>query len=154
MGEITFRPVEPEESGLLDEMTLAGIRHWGHHEKFPDAYNGLANDLESHDIGASHVYVVEDDGEVVAFYEIVDRADHVELLRMFQVVERIGTGLGRLMWEHAVAEAAEVGDRMMIVSDPMASGFYEKMGAARERSFEPVPGFELGVYWFDLPSSP
>lgn len=153
MGEIQFRRVGPDESEILNEMTLAGIRHWGHHENFPDAYNGLAADLETHDITGNAVIVVEDDDEVVGFYEVVDRDDHIELLRMFQKVDRIGSGLGRLMWEHAVAEASTRSDRLKIISDPGATGFYEKMGAERESTFEPVPGFELGVYWFDLPSS-
>lgn len=43
-----------------------------------------------------------------------------------------------------------MGDRMLIMSDPRAAGFYEAMGAHAERTVEAVPGFTLTVFWHDL----
>ncbi len=152
MTALHFRPARQDEARLLDEMTIAGAKSYGYQEEFPEALAGLAADLEEHDISSSTVFVVEDEDEVVAFYELVDREEYIELLRMFQKVDRIGTGLGRLMWDHCVSTARSKADRMMIISDPGATGFYERMGAEREKTFEPVPRFHLGVFWYDLPS--
>lgn len=132
-------------------MTLAGTRYWGHQENFPEAYSDLMSMLENHSTAESVVYLLEDDEEPVGFYEVLDRGEYVELLRMFLRPDRIGTGLGSLMWEHCVAEASHFGNRLLIMSDPAALGFYEAMGATLEKEIEVSPGFRLGVFWFDLP---
>ena len=41
-------------------------------------------------------------------------------------------------------------DRMLIMADPSAVGFYQAMGATLERHQEIAPGFPLGVYWYEL----
>ena len=38
----------------------------------------------------STVFVAEEDSEIVGFYGLRDRGDHVELLRMFPRIDRIG----------------------------------------------------------------
>lgn len=135
----------------LDELTLAGLRHWGHHEHHPEAYQALAGRLQTEDSPEMHpVWVIEDADGIAGFYELRVRDGHVELLRMFQRPQLIGQGIGRRLWNHAVCEAQSVADRMMIVSDPGAVGFYEAMGAAPGDTFQPFPGFVLTVFWFDL----
>ena len=146
-----FRRATASDRDLLDEMTLAGARHWGHHEEHPEAYAGLAAQLEAEDSPEHHsVFVLEEDGEVIAFYELRDRGEHVELMRMFIRSNLIGHGYGRKLWNHAIGQAAQMHDRMLIMSDPAATGFYEAMGATFERSVEVAPGFVLGIYWHDL----
>jgi GNAT superfamily N-acetyltransferase len=146
-----FRPARPDEAERLGEMTLAGVRHWGHHEHHPEAYAGLASDLPDGDhIAQNPTYVLEENGAVIGFYSLIPSEDHVELYQMFLDVDRIGTGLGRRLWEHAISEAARHGQRMLIKSDPMAVGFYRAMGAVQERAVEVAPGFELGIFWYDL----
>ena len=39
---------------------------------------------------------------------------------------------------------------MLIKSDPEAIGFYSSMGATLDRMQEMVPGFSVGIFWFDL----
>jgi GNAT superfamily N-acetyltransferase len=147
----TFRRATAQDTDLLNELTLAGVRHWGHHEHFPDAYADLASDLPSQDDTVTNpVFVLEEDGRVIAFYDLRPRGDHVELLRMFQDPALVGTGIGRMLWEHAVAQARGLADRMLIMSDPEAVGFYQAMGATLEEHVEVSPGFHLGVCWYSL----
>ena len=62
-----FRPARADERGLLDEMTLAGVRHWGHRLNHPGAYKDLAESLKAEDGPENHdVFVLEEDGGVVA----------------------------------------------------------------------------------------
>ncbi len=146
-----FRRARSEEADFLNEMTLAGLRHWGHHQNHPEAYNGLASQLPGREDTAAHlVFVLEEGEEVVGFYELRDRGNHFELLRMFQKVELIGQGYGRLLWDHAVSEARKQSDKMLIMSDPGAVGFYEAMGAELSRTEEVAPGFVLSVFWYQL----
>ena len=150
-GKLVFRRGEAEDREVLDEMTLAGIRHWGHDVHHQEAYQGLVQMLSSQDGPEAHtVFVLEDDAEVVAFYELQDREGHVELVRMFMRPDLIGHGFGRKLWNHAVNVAAENHNRMLIMSDPSAIGFYTAMGATLERQEEVAPGFLLGVFWYNL----
>lgn len=141
-----------EDRSLLDELTLAGVRHWGHHHSHPEAYRGLARTLEQEETGPEEhaVFVFEDGEDMVGFYELRDRGDHIELLRMFVRPELIGQGLGRMLWDHAVVEASRSHQRLLINSDPGATGFYRAMGAEAEGEFEPVPRFVITVFWHDL----
>ena len=146
-----FRPARADERDLLDEMTLAGVRYWGHHLNHPEAYEGLAEWLKDEDGPENHdVFVLEEDGGVLGFYELRDRDSHVELVRMFMETDLIGRGYGRLLWEQAVVRAAEKHDRMLIMSDPQAVGFYRAMGATFEEEQVVSPGFSLSKFWYDL----
>lgn len=145
------RRATADDRTMLDELTLAGVRHWGHHENHPEAYQGLVHMLAQESDPQDHpVFVFEDDqDEVVGFYELRDRGDHMELLRMFLRPELIGRGLGRTLWEHAVIEARRTHNRLLIESDPGATGFYRAMGAEPVGRFEPVPGFVITVFQLD-----
>ena len=150
---LTFRSMRHDEAELLNEMTLDGVRHWGHHETHPDAVAGLAASLPDAEGYAAMTVRVLDDGEgALGFYSLVDRGDHVELPQMFLRPDLIGAGYGRMLWNDAVTQAAASADRMLIMSDPRSIGFYQAMGAELERRVEVSPGFELGVMWVDLPS--
>ncbi|MDJ0954992.1 MAG: GNAT family N-acetyltransferase [Acidimicrobiia bacterium] len=147
----SFRRARADERDTLNEMTLAGLRYWGHDQNHPEAYEGLAAILSSADGPESHpVFVLEESSKMIGFYELRDRGDHVELLRMFLQPDLIGLGYGRTLWTHAVQEAAAMSGRMLIMADPGAEGFYRAMGARLERYQEATPGFVLGVYWYDL----
>jgi GNAT superfamily N-acetyltransferase len=57
--------------------------------------------------------------------------------------DRIGTGLGRVLWEDALAEAAAAGfEYLDIDAEPFAEGFYLRMGAERigETPSGSIPG--------------
>jgi len=131
---------------------LGGIAHWGHDVNFPDAVASLKeHDLPTADfIEANTVEALVDGDRVVGFYSLVDEPEFVDLVHMFLAVDRIGTGDGRRLFERAVRVARGSRDRMRILSDPEATGFYSAMGATLEREVEASPGFMLGLMWFDL----
>jgi ABC-type nitrate/sulfonate/bicarbonate transport system ATPase subunit len=69
---------------------------------------------------------------------------------MFMPTHLIGHGYGKILWSHAVKEATFLGNRVLVMSDPEAIGFYTAMGATLERHQEVAPGFSLGVLWYNL----
>lgn len=90
-------------------MTLAGLGHWGYDQNHPKVFQFLEENLpDGPEIAHSPVFVVEEDSDVVGFYGLRDRGDHVEVLRMFPRVDRIGRGYGWLMWDHAVMRRPHV----------------------------------------------
>ena len=55
-----------------------------------------------------------------------------ELGNLWARPSEIGTGLGRLLWQDAMATAAAAGfEYLDIDAEPNAEGFYRKMGAER-----------------------
>src|SRR3546814_12499406 len=59
-----------------------------------------------------------------------DRRDEAEISLLFVEPAAIGRGIGRALWEHAVAKARREGlRRLKVLSDPFALGFYRAVGA-------------------------
>jgi GNAT superfamily N-acetyltransferase len=84
------------------------------------------------DVVPLRTVVAEADGVVVGHYMIEGGPPEAELEQLFVDPAHIGRGVGRLLWEHAVAAAAAEGIRTLVVAaDPFAEGFYLAMGAAR-----------------------
>lgn len=147
----TFRRAVADDADHLRRLMLDGVRHWGHDVNHPEAFGQLEGSTpDGAEVASTPTFVAEVDGRTVAFFSLREHEDHVELYQMFMATDLIGTGLGRTLWERAVTEAVRYADRMRIDSDPMAVGFYERMGARVDRRIEVAPGFELTQLWFDL----
>ncbi|GAA2035134.1 hypothetical protein GCM10009819_19440 [Agromyces tropicus] len=147
-----FRTARPDDSAALSELTLAGVAYWGHDVNFPEAVQHLReHDLPTPEfIGSNTVEVLVDDDRSVGFYSLSQEDGFVDLVHMFLAVDLIGTGLGRRLFERATGVARGLDERMRILSDPEATGFYAAMGAELEREVEAAPGFRLGLMWLDL----
>jgi len=149
---LRFRRADPAEAERLGEIVIAGVSYWGHDVNYPAAIESLrAEGLPTRDyVARSPVFVLEDGDDLIGFYGLGVEPDHVELIYLFLDTDRIGAGNGRRLWDHALAEAAKHGTRLVIKSDPMAVGFYEAMGATRGPEVEISPGFRLTVLTLDL----
>lgn len=84
-------------------------------------------------IAAAAVYVHEGDAGLAGFYALAESDGGVIVLDdLFVDPAAMGTGVGRRLWEHAVAAAKALGFAAMeFQSDPHAEGFYLAMGAKR-----------------------
>lgn len=151
--KLLFRRARPDEADALGEMALQGITYWGHDKKFPELVESLIqNEMPTSDyIHESPVYVLEEAEKCIGFYGLEDREEFVDLRYMFLDIDYIGQGYGKKLWQHAVKEAPKLGhERMRILSDPKALGFYSAMGAKQIDEHVIKPGFALGIFWFDL----
>lgn len=152
VAEPSFRRADPTEAERLGQIVLDGVRHWGHDVKYPEAFAGLRDHglPTAEDVATEPVFVFEDDAGLIGFYGLVVEVDFVDLRYMFLEPDRIGLGYGRMLWDHAVHEAARHGSRLRIMSDPGAIGFYRAMGAEPEDQIEVAPGFQLTRFWYAL----
>jgi N-acetylglutamate synthase-like GNAT family acetyltransferase len=76
--------------------------------------------------------VADLDGLVVGFYSVDGDPPVGELGNMWIRPSKIGTGLGRVLWQDSMATAAAAGfEQLTIGAEPNAEGFYRKMGAER-----------------------
>jgi ribosomal protein S18 acetylase RimI-like enzyme len=91
--------------------------------------------------------VLELDGAVVGLYRLAGEFPEGFLTDLWLEPEFQGRGFERRLWEHALASAAALGYRSLVLeADPNAEGFYTAMGAIcigerespRAQNVEPV----------------
>jgi GNAT superfamily N-acetyltransferase len=78
-----------------------------------------------------------------------EEPDTLDLDKLFVEPQRIRTGVGRVLLARAIIEARRRGaDRLTILSDPYAAGFYERNGARwiDEAPSDAIPGRSLPLY--------
>jgi N-acetylglutamate synthase-like GNAT family acetyltransferase len=155
--DIRIRKARLGEAGMLTEMAMRSKTHWGYDAQFmADAKEDLAVRPEKF-LPEFHVYILEVDGFPAGFCSLA-RLDEqrVEMGGLFVEPERIGTGLGKLLWKYAVDEASKAGySEVVLTADPYSEPFYLKMGAARAGEKEsPVrPGRVLPLMKFNIPQA-
>jgi len=122
---------QPEQHETLTRIAQAAKRHWGYPEAWIEAWNdGLV--ITPAFIAANQVHVARDGEEIVGFYALIGSGSQVILEHMWVLPTRIGHGVGKRLFRHAVEQAARLNaTTMQIESDPNAEGFYKRMGARR-----------------------
>jgi len=147
-----IRPARPDEASSLSALALRSKAHWGYDEAFLEACREELT-IRAEDLAPRRVTVLERDGALGGFYGLENAGPDGELWWLFVDPPAIGTGAGRLLFEHAVATARDLGWRTMrIESDPGAEAFYRAMGARRtgETPSQSIPGRSLPLLEFDL----
>lgn len=139
----SIRPALPGEAETLTELAIRSKGHWGYDAAFLAACRAELT-FSADDLTCTPAYVCDDPDGLAGFYRLLVRDDGVaELDDLFVDPAAIGRGVGKRLWQHAVAQAAVLGCTEIIVqSDPLAEGFYRAMGAKRvgELGSGSVPG--------------
>jgi GNAT superfamily N-acetyltransferase len=90
---------------------------------------------------------------VIGFARVAARSDHTQLKDLWVEPAAMGRGVGRALWDAAVAVARTLpSDELRFAADPNAEPFYERMGARRigEVESEVVNGRRLPLMGLDL----
>ncbi len=139
MPQLKIRKARPEEAGQLTELSFASKAHWQYprryYRRWQQELTVTADYIADHD-----VYVCCSGASVCAYYSLVILQEDlavagavlkagVWLEHMFVHPDRIGQGVGRLLFEHMCRVVREQGnDIIHVLADPHARVFYEKMG--------------------------
>lgn len=116
---------------MLSLIAYAAKLHWGYPKRWMERWReGLTITPEF--VEENEVYAALVEGEPVGFYALVGQGCRIELEHLWVLPERMGTGVGRALLEHAAGRAADLGaETLGIEADPNAEGFYRRMGARR-----------------------
>jgi GrpB-like predicted nucleotidyltransferase (UPF0157 family)/GNAT superfamily N-acetyltransferase len=153
---IAIRAAEPAESAQLSYLALRSKAHWGYDADFLGACRAELT-VEPTDVERIRVTVAEESEEIVGFYALGGAAPEAELSFLFVEPDKIGCGVGRMLWQHCLATATRVGlSRIRIESDPGAEGFYVAMGATRvgEVPSQSISDRSLPLFSFDMGAVP
>jgi GNAT superfamily N-acetyltransferase len=130
-GMTQLRPARPDEADVLGEVALRSKGHWGYEQDFLDACRSELT-FRPAEIAARRIVVASSAGEIAGFYSVDGEPPKGELGNLWVLPEAIGTGLGRRLWQDALATARAAGfTELRIDADPYAEGFYLAMGAVR-----------------------
>ena len=149
MSEVVIRPARAGEAEVLTALCVRSKAHWGYDEAFmrlsePSLF------VSDGKIASGGVLVAIEDDSVLGVAHVVPDG---ELGMMFVDPPAMGRGLGRLLYEAAVAMARRLGaGSMPILADPNAAPFYERMGArfVSHAPSDAIPGRTLPLYEYDL----
>jgi N-acetylglutamate synthase-like GNAT family acetyltransferase len=151
-----IRPAQVGEHVALTELSLQSVQlGWGYSDEF------MAWEPEAITVSKSHITdaitnVLEAEGRLIGFYVLKGDSPEMEMSRLMVVPSAIGSGCGRLLWNHAVATASELGASTIILdADPNAEPFYRRMGAETvgEHEWEPpmMPGWRVKKMRYAIP---
>jgi predicted N-acetyltransferase YhbS len=150
-----IRPADKEEAELLSALAFRAKAHWGYSFEFMAACRDeLSIPVEDLDSDFFIYRVAEQDGVVVGYYGLERLSASVwELETLFVEPLHMGSGIGRLLMNHAKAIATKAGaEKMLIQSDPNAACFYQAVGSkpAGRRESASIPGRYLPLLILQL----
>jgi GNAT superfamily N-acetyltransferase len=129
---IVIRRAHVSDAGELTRIAHEAKRHWGYPDDWIAQWTSALS--VSDDYIAHHdVFVGEIDNEVVGFYALILEKGLWQLDYLWVRPTSMGHGLGRRLFEHAVAHLHTLapGAVLGIEADPNAEAFYRHMGARR-----------------------
>jgi GNAT superfamily N-acetyltransferase len=142
-----IRAARSDELAELHALALRSKAHWGYDDAFMAACSDeLRVDAALTEAGRVSLAVAGPQRRVVGFATLEGTPPQGALGMLFIDPDAIGLGIGRLLFRHILAQAAESGfERLTIDSDPHAEPFYLAMGAKRIGSTPSgsIPGREL-----------
>jgi GNAT superfamily N-acetyltransferase len=147
---VDIQPADPKLAPRLKQIAVAAKGYWGYADEWMARWASLL-DFPLAYVHDNEVYVALDNGEIIGFYALVPYGDLCVLDHLWVVPERIGTGIGRMLFTHALGRAAALGAKQLEwEADPHAVGFYQRMGGrhVREQATElegdlPIMGMDL-----------
>jgi GNAT superfamily N-acetyltransferase len=129
---VVIRRVRPGEAKRLSELAMRSKAHWGYDEQFLERVRPILTFTEDDVLNWPTYVMATKRDEPAGMYRITGAPPQGELEDLWLDPPFIGRGLGRLLLEHALETAAELGfESLVIEGEPNAEGFYLAMGAIR-----------------------
>ncbi|WP_406073645.1 GNAT family N-acetyltransferase [Streptomyces virginiae] len=127
---VKVRAARPAEAEDLTGLVMRSKAHWGYDAAFLAACAPELR-IRAGDVTARRVVVAENGrGEVVGVASLEGTPPRAELGLLFVEPSAVGQGVGRLLYRDVLRRAVELGVRRLVIdSDPHATGFYRAMGA-------------------------
>lgn len=151
---VTFRKATTDDADALTDLAHRAKAHWGYPMSWMRAWDAQLTILPGY-IEMHHVWVADRDGAIVGMCALEDRGPRWMLEHVWVEPSLHRLGIGRALVRRALDTArTEQAEVVELLSDPFATGFYEKLGAAHAGDVPaPMPGARdrtLPRYEFDL----
>lgn len=126
---VRIRSARGDEAGILSALAYRSKAHWGYDRAFMASCREELT-LFPPEIERRRVSVAEQDGRVLGMVTVEGEPPEGAVGMMFVDPPAMGRGIGRLLFDKALAAARDAGFvRLTIDADPHAEPFYRAMGA-------------------------
>ncbi len=127
---VTVQRATPKQAARLTQIAHTAKSYWGYPSHWIELWRNQLT-ITPDFVQNNEVYAAIDaDGVVLGFYALGGAGETRTLEHLWVQPSSFGAGVGRLLFEHAMARARELGAHAVeIESDPHAEGFYQRMGA-------------------------
>ena len=154
-----IRPALGREATLLSELAMRSKANWGYSPAFMAACREELTYTAAQIEGAEYTFAVAERAHRLVGFCALGKvsAAEVELEALFVEPADIGTGVGRALMCHTIAEAVRRGAATLVIQgDPNATAFYEAAGCVPigTRESASIPGRMLPVYSLRLDCEP
>jgi GNAT superfamily N-acetyltransferase len=154
---VIVRPARAGEARLLSDLCHRSKAAWGYDGAFMAGCRDALTVGEDEIARGGVAVACRADGSVAGVVALAagDAPGTVDLAKLFVAPGELRSGIGRILMRHAIAMASARGaQRMTILSDPNAAGFYERLGARRltDKPSDAIPGRLLPFYEIILAS--
>ena len=125
---LNLRPLLRDELSSASQLCLRSKGYWGYDETFMSACKQELT-LSASDLKNDSIIVAEDDRGMAGVAHVSIDENGCYLEKLFVDTDRIGHGVGQILFGWAVnaARALEASE-LIVEADPGAAPFYEKMG--------------------------
>jgi predicted N-acetyltransferase YhbS len=152
--QVLLRPATGEDADALTDLAHRAKAHWGYSASWMREWDAQLTILPGY-IDMHAVWVAERDGVIVGMCALEDRGLRWILEHVWVEPSLHRSGIGRALVLKALDIARSRQARTVeLLSDPFATGFYEKLGARRAGDVAaPMPGARdrlLPRYEFEL----
>lgn len=127
---LSLLPAQPPDAPLLKAIAIAAKSHWGYlPQRMAQFAQSSIITLES--IANNIVYKACMDAAPAGWYRLLPQTPVAILDDLWVAPAFMGHGIGRALFQHAVAQAQARGAQALeLDADPNAAPFYERMGCS------------------------
>ena len=127
-GTHRFRRAAAADAEGLRALTVRSMAYWPRHAAYLAEAARLMS-LDAASIELDETWILEEDHRAIGFYRVSLDDDRAEIEELFLEPDRIGHGLGRLLFEHCAATVRGCGvARLEWECEGQTLGFYLAMG--------------------------
>ena len=150
-----LRPAGPGDAAALSTLAFRSKASWGYDIDFMKRCRAeLTFSSDQIEAPRNRFVICEVDDALAGFYGLERQSEHdAELVALFVKPALLRQGIGRLLVEHMIGAARQLGIRTVTIQgDPNAEDFYIAIGAtaAGYRESASIPGRYLPVFRLEI----
>ena len=150
-SSIRISLLKPEDAAAVSQLAIRSKSVWGYSSEQMAVFRKELT-ITGAEIGNKIANAATIGGQLIGFYTLRPGDDEAELEHIFVDPAWLKKSVGSTLLQHALDECRRRGLRRVIVlSDPNASGFYEKANAVLVENIpSSIPGRTIPKFEFDL----
>ncbi len=131
LGSVQIVRAQPADAPILSSIAWAAKAHWDYPSDWMEQWRDQLT-ITPEFVAGNETFAAVIDGQVIAFYALLETAETLRLEHLWVLPERIGQGIGRRLLTHAAERASARGARgLTIEADSHAESFYSHLGAVQ-----------------------